>query len=208
MRIGFIGAGKIGSTLAQLAVDHGHDVVLSNSRGPETLRDLVSQLGEHASASTPEDAEQEGDVVVVTIPLKAQGDVPTGHTFGKVVIDTENYYPQRDGHFAELDEGRTTSSEMLARHLPGAKVVKAFNSIRFDDLAKDGKPAGSPDRRALPIAGDDPDAKQVVGRLINEFGFDVVDAGPLSEGRRFEPGTPSYTARLTADELRRELARV
>lgn len=206
MRIGFIGAGKIGSTLARLAVEHGHDVVLSNSRGPETLQDLVRDLGEHATASTPEGAEQEGDVVVVTVPLRALEDVPTGHAFGKVVIDTENYYPDRDGHFPELDEGRTTSSELLARHLPGAKVVKAFNSIRFDDLGKDGKPAGTKNRRALPIAGDDTEAKRVVARLINEFGYDVVDAGPLAEGRRFQPGTPTYTASLTSEELRRELA--
>jgi predicted dinucleotide-binding enzyme len=206
MRIGLIGAGSIGSTLARLAVDHGHDVVLSNSRGPQTLTDLVSELGDHATAGTAAEAAAAGDVVVVTIPLKNYRQVPAGELAGKVVIDTNNYYPQRDGQIAELDEGVTTSAELLAAHLPQSRVVKAFNAIYYVDLASQGEPGGTPGRRALAIAGDDADAKKLVTDLIEEFGFDVVDAGPLAEGRRFEPGAPAYGAVLDADGMRIALA--
>jgi predicted dinucleotide-binding enzyme len=148
-----------------------------------------------------------GDVVVVTIPLKAYRDVPAAELAGKIVIDTNNYYPTRDGRIPELEDGSTTSSELLAAHLGGAKVVKAFNTILFTHLATQGQPPGTPDRRALPIAGDDPDAKRVVAQLIDQFGFDVVDAGPLAEGRRFQPDTPPYNVRLDATGLRSALAR-
>src|ERR1035438_6107549 len=203
MRIGLIGAGSIGSTLAELAIEHGHDVVLSNSRGPETLAGLVSGLGGRASAATAAEAgaagrapaataaeaAAAGDLVVVTIPLKNYRQVPVAELAGKTVIDTNNYYPQRDGQIPELDSGATTSSELLAAHLPAAHIVKAFNAIYFKDLGSQGEPAGTPHRRALPIAGDDAGAKRVVTTLIEEFGFDVVDAGGLAEGRRFEPGS-------------------
>jgi 8-hydroxy-5-deazaflavin:NADPH oxidoreductase len=207
MRIGLIGAGSIGSTLAELAIEHGHDVVLSNSRGPETLAGLVSGLGGRASAATAAEAAAAGDLVVVTIPLKNYRQVPVAELAGKTVVDTNNYYPPRDGQIPELDSGATTSSELLAAHLPAARIVKAFNSIYFKDLGSRGGPAGTPDRRALPIAGDDAGAKRVVTALIEEFGFDVVDAGGLAEGRRFEPGTPAYGAVLDAAGLRAALAR-
>jgi len=207
MRIGLIGAGSIGSTLAKLAIEHGHDVVLSNSRGPETLAGLVSGLGGRASAATAAEAAAAGDLVVVTIPLKNYRQVPVAELAGKTVVDTNNYYPPRDGQIPELDSGATTSSELLAAHLPAARIVKAFNSIYFKDLGSRGGPAGTPDRRALPIAGDDAGAKRVVTALIEEFGFDVVDAGGLAEGRRFEPGTPAYGAVLDAAGLRAALAR-
>ncbi|MHB1739447.1 MAG: NADPH-dependent F420 reductase [Actinomycetes bacterium] len=206
MRIGLIGAGNIGGTLAKLAVDHGHEVVVSNSRGPETLSELVATLGPRATAGTSAQAAAAGDLVVVTIPLKSYRQVPVAELVGKTVIDTNNYYPQRDGQIPELDDGSTTTSEMLARHLPGSRIVKAFNSIYFEDLAAQGQPAGTPGRRALPIAGDDPDAKKLVADLIEEFGFDVVDAGPLSEGRRFERDKPAYVARFDAPSLRAALA--
>ncbi len=206
MRIGLIGAGNIGGTLAKLAVDHGHEVVVSNSRGPETLSELVATLGPRATARTSAQAAAAGDLVVVTIPLKSYRQVPVAELVGKTVIDTNNYYPQRDGQIPELDDGSTTTSEMLARHLPGSRIVKAFNSIYFEDLATQGQPAGTPGRRALPIAGDDPDAKKLVADLIEEFGFDVVDAGPLSEGRRFERDKPAYVARFDAPSLRAALA--
>jgi predicted dinucleotide-binding enzyme len=207
MRIGLIGAGSIGSTLAELAIEHGHDVVLSNSRGPETLAGLVSGLGGRASAATAAEAAAAGDLVVVTIALKNYRQVPVAELAGKTVVDTNNYYPPRDGQIPELDSGATTSSELLAAHLPAARIVKAFNSIYFKDLGSRGGPAGTPDRRALPIAGDDAGAKRVVTALIEEFGFDVVDAGGLAEGRRFEPGTPAYGAVLDAAGLRAALAR-
>jgi 8-hydroxy-5-deazaflavin:NADPH oxidoreductase len=202
MRIGLIGAGMIGGTIARLAVDCGHDVVLSNSRGPDTLADLVARLGPHATAADPSGAATAGDLVVVTIPLKHYRSVPVVELSGKTVVDTNNYYPERDGRFPELDDASATSSELLARHLSGARVVKAFNTIYFEHLATQGLPAGTPERRALPIAGDDADAKHTVERLIDEFGFDVVDAGSLPEGRRFQPGSPAYNVRLTAEELR------
>jgi len=205
MKIGFVGAGHIGSTLARLAVDHGHDVVVSNSRGPETLRDLVAALGGHASAATAAEAAAEGDLVVVTIPLKSYREVPVHELAGKAVVDTNNYYPERDGHFADLDSRSTTSSEMLAAHLPSSSVVKAFNTIYYGDLATQGEQPGTPGRRALPIAGDDAEAKRLVADLIDQFGFDVVDAGPLAKGRRFQPGTPAYNVRLDATQLRTAL---
>ena len=207
MRIGLIGAGSIGSTLAELAIEHGHDVVLSNSRGPETLAGLVSGLGGRASAATAAEAAAAGDLVVVTIPLKNYRQVPVAELAGKTVVDTNNYYPPRDGQIPELDSGATTSSELLAAHLPAARIVKAFNTLYFKDLGSRGGPAGTPDRRALPIAGDDAGAKRVVTALIEEFGFDVVDAGGLAEGRRFEPGAPAYGAVLDAGGLRAALAR-
>ncbi|MEP6853199.1 MAG: NADPH-dependent F420 reductase [bacterium] len=203
--IGFIGSGSIGSTLARLAIGSGHDVVLSNSRGPETLSDLVDQLGPQAAADAAPGAAERGDVVVVTIPVKAIGQVPVEPLAGKVVIDTNNYYPQRDGNIAALDNDETTSSELLAAHLPGAHVVKAFNHIYAADLATDGSPAGTPGRRALAIAGDDPAAKKTVAQLLDGFGFDAVDVGPLAEGRRYQPDTAPYGPRQDADELRKAL---
>jgi 8-hydroxy-5-deazaflavin:NADPH oxidoreductase len=204
--IGLIGAGHIGSQVARLAVSHGYDVVISNSRGPETLSDLIRELGPRARAVTPEDAAKAGDIVVVTIPLKNYQRVPVAPLAGKVVIDTNNYYPQRDGHIRELDDESTTVSELLQTHLPSSKVVKAFNHIHAAQLTTDGTPAGTANRRALVIAGDDAGAKATVTRLLDQFGFDVVDAGPLKEGWRIQRDTPGYGPRRNADELRRDLA--
>jgi predicted dinucleotide-binding enzyme len=181
-------------------------VVLSNSRGPATLTALVEELGANARAGTPADAAEAGDIVVVTIPLKNIGNVPVAPLAGKVVIDTNNYYPQRDGHIAELDNEQTTTSELLQRHLPTSKVVKAFNHITAAALTADAQPAGTPNRRALAIAGDDAEAKAIVARLIDEFGFDVVDLGPLSDSWRIQRDTPGYGPRRTAEQLRRDLA--
>ena len=204
--IGLIGAGHIGSQLARLAVANGYHVVLSNSRGPETLAPLVAELGPNARAATPAEAAKAGDIVVVTIPLKNIESVPVEPLNGKVVIDTNNYYPQRDGQIRELDYESTTTAELLQRHLPTSKVVKAFNHLYAAQLTTDGRPAGTKNRRALAIAGDDADAKAVVTRLIGQFGFDVVDAGPLREGWRFQRDTPGYGPRRTAEELRTDLA--
>lgn len=190
--IGLIGAGRIGGTVARLAVAAGYDVVLSNSRGPETLAEQVAELGSHARAATPAEAARAGDLVVVTIPLKAYRNVPVEALAGKVVIDTNNYYPARDGQLPELDNGSTTSSELLQRHWSGARVVKCFNDILFVHLQALARPSGSPERSALPIAGDDPQAKASVAAFLDVIGYDAVDAGPLTEGRRFQPGTPAY----------------
>jgi predicted dinucleotide-binding enzyme len=203
--IGFIGAGNIGQAVARAAVDHGYDVVLSNSRGPETLADVVADLGEHATADTAEGAARRGDLVVVTIPLKAYRDVPVEPLAGKVVIDTNNYYPQRDGQVRELDDHSTTSSALLQAHLPQSHVVKAFNHIGAAHILEHAQPDGTPQRRALAVASDDEDAKATVRAFIHEIGFDVVDAGTLAESWRIEPGTPGYGPRLDVEELHEAL---
>jgi len=203
--IGLIGAGHIGSQVARLAIAHGYQVVISNSRGPDTLAGLVAELGPNARAATAVDAAKAGDIVVVTIPLKNYRSVPVQPLAGKVVIDTNNYYPQRDGRIRELDDDSTTSSELLQAHLPTSKVVKAFNHIYAAQLTTDGRPTGSPNRRALVIAGNDAGAKATVTRLLDEFGFDTVDAGPLKESWRIQPNTPGYGPRRTAEELRKDL---
>lgn len=197
--IGFIGSGNIGSTVARLAVDAGYDVVLSNSRGPETLSELVADLGEHASAATAAEAAAAGDLVVVTVPFKAYQQVPVEPLEGKVVIDTNNYYPQRDGHVVELDEETTTSAELLQAHLPASHVVKCFNNIYFKHLATLNRPAGSRDRSALAIAGDDDAAKKTVTNLLDTLGYDAYDVGPLAEGWRFQRDTAAYAALYAAD---------
>ncbi|MFE3224969.1 NADPH-dependent F420 reductase [Nocardia sp. NPDC059228] len=190
--LGLIGSGNIGGTLARLAVAAGIDVVLSNSRGPESLAELVAELGERARAATPAEAAAAGDIVVVTVPLKAYQQVPVEPLIGKVVIDTNNYYPGRDGEFADLDAGVATSSELLQRHLPRSRVVKAFNNILFKHLAVLARPAGAADRTALPIAGDDTAAKTAAAELISRLGYDTVDIGSLADSWRTQPETPVY----------------
>ena len=196
----------IGSQVARLAVAHDYDVVISNSRGPERLPDLVAELGPRARAATAVEAATAGDIVVVTVPLKNYRSVPVEPLAGKIVIDTNNYYPQRDGHIPELDNESTTTAELLQAHLPTSKVVKAFNHIYAAELTTHGQPAGTANRRALVIAGDDAEAKATVTRLLDQFGFDVVDAGPLKEGWRIQRDTPGYGPRRTAEELRKDLA--
>ncbi len=208
MNIGIIGAGSIGATAARLFAKTGHAVALSNSRGPDTLTDVVAEIGGQVHAATAEDAARFGEVVLVAIPFKRYPDLPAEALAGKVVIDANNYYPQRDGHFAELDSGQTTSSEMLAAHLPGAHVVKAFNTIYFQHLAQQGDTSLPTDeRRALFIAGDDPEAKQRVSDLIAEIGFGAVDTGGLGDGgRKQQPGTPVYNREMTVREAQPTLA--
>src|SRR3954471_460433 len=190
--IGLIGSGNIGSTVARLAVDAGHGVVLSNSRGPETLADLVAELGPHARATTAFDAAEAGDIVVVTVPLKNYREVPVEPLRGKVVIDTNNYYPDRDGHIAELDDESTTTSALLQAHLPESRVVKAFNHILASHLGSLQRPAGHPERSVLAIAGDDAAAKQTVAEFLDSIGYDAYDVGPLREGWRYQRDTAAY----------------
>jgi predicted dinucleotide-binding enzyme len=204
--LGIIGAGHIGSQVARLAVASGYSVVISNSRGPETLTGLIAELGPNARAATALEAAQSGEIVVVTVPLKNYRAVPVEPLAGKIVIDTNNYYPQRDGHIPELDNESTTTSELLQAHLPTAKVVKAFNHIYAAELTTHGQPAGTKNRRALVIAGDDQGAKDVVTRMLDQFGFDTVDAGSLKEGWRIQRDTPGYGPRRTAEDLRKDLA--
>ena len=201
MRIGIIGSGNIGGTLARLLAGAGHEVVVSNSRGPESLAGLVAEIGPPATASTPAGAAEGGEVVVVAIPFFRYTALPAAQLAGRIVVDATNSYAGRDGSFPDIEAGRTGSSELLAATLPGANVVKAFNTIHFRHLAGDGVPIGTPGRRAIPIAGDDPAAKATVAGLIDQIGFDAYDAGSLADGRRFDPGTPLFNVALTRDEV-------
>lgn len=182
----------IGATVARLAVAAGYDVVVSNSRGPETLADLVNELGPHARAALPAQAAEAGDLVVVSIPLRAYFSVPVEPLAGKPVIDTANYYPERDGNIPELDNGSLTSCELLQRHLPTTKLVKGFSNIFFRHLGELSRPSGSPERTALPIAGDDAEAKATAAAFLDAIGYDSIDVGSLADGWRFQPGTPVY----------------
>ena len=202
MKIGIIGSGNIGANAARLFVRAGHEVVLSNSRGGQGLEGLVAEIGAKARTATIEEAAQFGEVVLVAIPLGKFRTLPERAFDGKVVIDAGNYYPDRDGKFAELDNDQTTSSELMAAHLKGARLVKGFNTIWFKHLASQGDTSRAlEDRRAIFIAGDDSEAKQIVARLIGEIGFAAVDTGFLHEGGRSQqPGTDVYNKDVTAKE--------
>ncbi|MET0929175.1 MAG: NAD(P)-binding domain-containing protein [Aeromicrobium sp.] len=190
--IGIIGSGQVGSTIARLAIEAGYQVVLSNSRGPETLVDAVAELGPRASAATSAEAAAAGDIVVVTVPVKAFPDLPVAPLAGKTVIDTCNYGPERDGHIAELDGTSLTSSELLQQYIPTAAVVKAFNTIFFKHLLSLGRRTGADDRSYLPIAGDSPAAMAAVTAFIDSVGYSVVDTGPLVDSWRQATGTPVW----------------
>ena len=204
MKIGIIGAGYVGRSLAGAGMKAGQEVMISNSRGPQSLFSECAIIG--CKAGTIDDAAKFGDLVIVAITMKHYKAVPVGPLEGKIVIDTNNYYPGRDDAIPELDSKETTSSEMLARHLPKSKVVKAFNAIMMPDFDRDGRPVGSHDRRALPLAGNDEDAKKIVSDLHEQFGFDPVDVGLLSEGWRFQTETPVYCIRFNREWIKRALA--
>ena len=203
--IGFIGSGHIGSSVARAAIRSGYRVVMSNSRGPATLGDLIADLGPNASAASTVDAATAGDFVVVTIPFKAVESVPVEPLVGKVAIDTNNYYFERDGHIPELDDHSITVSGVLQRHLVGAHVAKGFNHIESSQIVSDGLPAGTPDRRALATASDYPDAIAVVSQLFDDIGFNTVVIGPLFESWRIDRDTPGYGGRFDAKQLRAKL---
>ena len=204
MKISILGAGYVGRSIAGAAVRCGHQAMLSNSRGPQSLHSEVAVIG--CEAGTIEEAAAFGDVVVAAVPLKHYKVIPVEPLVGKVVVDANNYYPDRDSAIPELDAKTTTSSELLAAHLPKSKIVKAFNAIAMPHFDRDGQPTGSFDRRALPLAGDDASAKKIVADLYDQFGFDPVDVGALSEGWRFEPGTPVYCIRFNKEWLQKALA--
>ncbi|MFS2158830.1 NADPH-dependent F420 reductase [Pseudomonas sp. Pseusp122] len=205
MRVGIIGAGFIGRAVAQLLLAAGHEAMLSNSRGPQTLTSVAAGL-QGSQIGTVEQAASFGEVVLVAIPFTHYRDLPASLLAGKIVLDANNYYPDRDGHIAELDGFETTTSEMIAAHLSGARLVKVFNAILAQDLLDDGRPAGDPDRRALPIAADDQQAKEKVIRLLDELGFDAVDGGELKDSWRFERAKPAYCIAMNRTELIAALA--
>ena len=204
--IGIIGSGHVGSSLAKAAIAHGYDVVLTNSQGPESLAGVVAGLGPHARAATPSEAATAGDFVIVAIPITTIGQVPVQPLTGKVVIATINYFPQRDGHIPEIDNGTTTVPGLLQQHLPGSRVVRAFSMLEAADMSEDGHPAGDPKRRAIAIAGDDRAAKELVARLCDEFGFDTVDLGGLAESWRVDPGQKAFVTHQNLAELRENVA--
>ncbi|MFL5347606.1 MAG: NADPH-dependent F420 reductase [Hyalangium sp.] len=205
MKIGIIGSGYIGETAARLFIKAGHEVALSNSRGPESLKDKVRELGPQARATSVEDAAAFGEVVLVAVPLKAYEQLPRAQLSGKIVIDAMNYYPQRDG---EIDFQGKSTSEFVARHLPGTRVVKAFNTMWFKTLGQDCKP-GTPleERLVLFLAGDDAGAKQTVSQLIEQIGFAPVDTGSLAVGgKRQQPGSAVYNRPMRPAQAREVLA--
>jgi 8-hydroxy-5-deazaflavin:NADPH oxidoreductase len=205
MKIGIIGAGNIGATLTRRLTALGHDVTIANSRGPETLSDLAGETG--ATAVAVSEASQDADLVIVTIPEKAIPLLPAGvldgAKAGAPIVDTGNYYPARDGRIDAIETG-TTESRWVSEQL-GRPVVKAFNNIRAQHLLELGKPAATPGRIALPVAGDDPISKRIVMELIDELGFDPVDAGSIDESWRQQPGSPVYAADLDASGVTRAL---
>jgi 8-hydroxy-5-deazaflavin:NADPH oxidoreductase len=206
MRIAIIGAGNIGGTLTRRLAALGHDVRVANSRAPETLKDLAAETG--ATATTAADGPKDADLVIISVPTKASPDLPRGafdtRAPGAPIVETNNYYPGRDGHIDEIENGMA-SSRWVSNQI-GQPVIKAFNTINWRDLLNDGKPAGTPGRIALPVAGDDPAAKKIVSDLIDELGFDPVDTGGLDDSWRQEPDTPVYGANLPVDEARPALA--
>lgn len=203
---GIIGAGHIGSHVARAVIALGHDVVIANSRGPESLAELVAELGSAARAASAAEAGAAGEVVVVTVPFGRYRDVPVEPLAGKIVIDTNNYYWERDGRIPELDRGEATTSGLLQAHLSTSKVVKAFNHIAAREIVTDGTPAGTPGRRALAVSSDYPEAVAFVVDLYDQIGFDAVDVSPLSESWRVERDRPAYVVRQTKEELEKNLA--
>jgi predicted dinucleotide-binding enzyme len=204
---GIIGAGNIGGQLARALTGLGHDVVIANSRGPETLTDLINELGPKARAATAHEAAEAAEVAVVTVPLKALDAIPVEPLAGKIVIDTNNYYFERDGHIDALDKGETTVSEMVQAHLPQSTIVKGFNHIQAAQITTDGKPAGSPDRRALAVASDSPEAAEFLVKLYDDLGFDAVVIDSLAESWRVERDRPAYVVRQNREELEENLAK-
>jgi 8-hydroxy-5-deazaflavin:NADPH oxidoreductase len=204
MNIGIIGSGHIGGALTRRFSELGHEVTVANSRGPESLTELAAETG--AKPATVDEAIEAGDVVVIAVPLAAVPDLPADAFQGKVVVDANNYYPQRDGDIEAVADRQLTSSRWTAELLTDAHVVKAFNNIYAEHLMDLGRSAGDPERIALPIAADDPEAKQTVMELVDELGFDPVDAGTLDESWRQQPDTPVYGADFDAEGVRAGLA--
>ena len=205
MRIGIIGAGFVARAVAQLVIAAGHEAMLSNSRGPQTMSSVLSGIP-GSQVGTVEDAAHFGDVVLMAIPFEYYQSVPAKWLEGKIVLDANNYYPERDGRIAALDRLETTTSRLLAEHLPNSSVVKVFNAILAQDLVQDSRPKAAADRRALPIAADYPAAKALVIKLLDEIGFDTADAGSLDESWRFERAKPAYCVPLNKEELKVALA--
>lgn len=206
--IGIIGAGEVGSHIAKAAISAGYDIVIANSRGPETLRELVETLGPPARAATAAEAASAGDFAVVAVPLKLENDMPAEELAGKVVIDTNNYMVWRDGNIPVIDSYQKTEHEIRQEQLPRSRIVKAFTHIQAPRILTWAKPSGSPDRVALSVSSNFPEAIEIVSQLYDRLGFDSVDISPLSESWRITPGQPAWKhERHTRKELIENLAR-
>lgn len=201
--IGIIGAGEVGSQIARAAITSGYTVVIANSRGPETLERLIEELGPLARAATALEAAIAGDFVVIAVPLKRVNDMPIEPLAGKIVLDTNNYMAWRDGRFPELESAAMTVHELRQQQLPKSMIAKAFTHIQAPRLHILAKPAGAPDRHALSVSSDYPEAVELVTRLYDQFGFDTADNSPLSESWRSGPGQPAWMAH--AHQTRRQL---
>ncbi len=204
MKLGIVGAGYIGRAVARLAVAHGHEVMISNSRHPRTLASAMVAL--RCNIGFAAEAAQFGELTLLAVPFFAVHDLDPATFADKVVMDACNYYPGRDEAVQALDQGSTTTSEIVQRQLYTAKIVKAWNAILERDIEPDAAPAGKPGRRALPIAGEDADAKRRVTAFFDDLGYDIVDAGPLAEGWRFERAQPAYCVKLDRAGLEAALA--
>lgn len=196
LTIGIIGAGEVGSQIARAAVASGYRVVIANSRGPETLTDLIAELGPLAQAETAAGAAARGDFVVIAVPLKLVNDMPVHELTGKIVLDTNNYMPWRDGNYPTIDSGEKTIHELRQEQLPKSKIAKAFTHIQAPRLFTLASPAGTLERHALSVSSDYPEAVELVTRLYDQFGYDAVDNSPLSESWRSSPGQPAWMAHL------------
>lgn len=206
--IGIIGAGEVGSHIARAAIRSGYRVVIANSRGPETLVSLIDELGPSARAATAAEAAAAGDFVVVAVPLKLINDMPAAELAGKVVIDTNNYMPWRDGNYPMVDSGEITEHELRQKHLTASKVVKAFTHIQAPRIITWGRPIGALDRLALSASSDFPEAVEIVRRLYDQFGFDTVDNNPLRKSWRTRPEQPAWKQeRQTRAELAANIAK-
>lgn len=190
--IGIIGSGMIGSALARLTVKAGFNVVISNSRGPESLAGLIDELGSQARAASVTEAADVADLVIATVPMHAYEMLPADHLIGKIVIDTMNYYPSRDNRIPDIDAAKLTTSELIQQHLKGSRVVKALHNLDFHHLFTNARPHGDANRTTLPIAGDDTEAKKKVAQFMDAIGYNSLDIGTLSDSWRIEPGTPIY----------------
>jgi 8-hydroxy-5-deazaflavin:NADPH oxidoreductase len=205
--IGVIGAGHIGRNFSIAAIERGYEIVISNATGPQTLADLVGELGPNARAATAADAAAAGEFSLLAIPLTGAADLPTKSLAGKIVLATCNYFPKRDGHFGDIDSGKLTVPGYLQAQLPESKVIRVFNHIDAADIVRDGTRQATPNRRALGYAGDDPEGKQLAADLYEAFGFDAVDVGGLADAWRLDVDQPTFVVRQNKQELLENLAK-
>ena len=204
--LGILGAGREGTAVARLALKAGYSVLIANSRGPESLALMVEILVPGAVAASAKEVAARSDIVHLALPLSHYRGIPSDLLAGKIVIDAMNYWAAGEGVLAEFEASPPRSSEKIQAFLSASRLVKTLNHISYHELEEDALPVGTAGRRALAIAGDDAEAKKIVGKLVSDLGFDSLDAGPLSEGWRMGPGSPVFEGRFTLGELRRALA--